>query len=71
MTGQDTFLIIAAGLLAVWWLVKNPEAAKVVGALLLFGLVCFGVAHAQTHERQRHCRRYGRGYQRRHYRRRW
>jgi hypothetical protein len=54
MTDQDTWMMIAAGVLAVWWLVKNPAAAKGIGLVLLVGLVCFGMAHAQTHARRHH-----------------
>ena len=48
MTSQDTTLIVSAGLLALWWLWKHPAAAKGLGLVVLVGLVCFGVAHAQT-----------------------
>jgi hypothetical protein len=65
MTDQDTLLMVAAGLLAVWWLVKHPGAAKGIGLVLLVGLVCFGIAQAQTHARWHHRRGYRQGHHRR------
>jgi hypothetical protein len=69
MTDQNTLLVIAAGLLAIWWLAKNPEAAKGIGLVLLVALIALGVAHAQTRPPRHHRRRYGHGHRRRHYRR--
>jgi hypothetical protein len=65
MTDQETLLMVAAGLLAVWWLVKHPGAAKAIGAVVLVGLVCFGIAHVQTHARRHHRRGYRHGHHRR------
>jgi hypothetical protein len=61
MTGQDTLMVVAAVALAIWWLWEHPEAAKVVGFVLLLGLIGFGAAHAsQTRTRRHHGRRYRR-----------
>jgi hypothetical protein len=54
MTDQDKLMIAATGLVAVWWLWRHPAAARAIGWVVLFGLVCFGVAHAQTHARRQH-----------------
>jgi putative effector of murein hydrolase LrgA (UPF0299 family) len=53
MTDQDMLTIAAVVLLVGWWLWKNPRVAEVVGLVVLFVLICFGVAHAQTHGRRR------------------
>jgi hypothetical protein len=51
MTDQDTLLMLAAGLLAVWWLVQHPGAAKPIGAVVLIGLVCSGAEGSTGNDR--------------------
>jgi hypothetical protein len=51
ITDQDTLIMIAAGLLAIWWLVKHPAATKAIGVVVLIGLVCLGVAHPRREDR--------------------
>jgi hypothetical protein len=69
MTDQDTLLLVAGGLLALWWVVKSPEAVKGIGLVLLVGIIALGVAHAQNHAPRHHRRRHGHGHRRRHHRR--
>jgi hypothetical protein len=38
MTDQDMLTIAVVGVLAVWWLVKHPEAAKGIGLVPFVGL---------------------------------
>jgi hypothetical protein len=54
MTDADMLMGAAVGLLVVWWLVKHPAAAMIIGTVVLVGLACLGVAHAQTHARRQH-----------------
>jgi drug/metabolite transporter (DMT)-like permease len=56
MTDQDTLIAVTAAALTIWWLWEHPEAAKVLGFVLLLGLVGFGVAHASQTRAQRHHR---------------
>jgi hypothetical protein len=65
MTDRETLLMCAAGALALWWLVKHPEAAKVIGVVLLCGLVA---TPAATREQRHHRKGYGRGRHHRRYR---
>jgi drug/metabolite transporter (DMT)-like permease len=67
MTDQDTLMVAAAVALTIWWLWEHPGAAKVLGFVLLLGLVGVGVAHAsQTRgQRHHHRRRYRAGDRRR------
>jgi hypothetical protein len=62
MTDGDLFTIAVVALAIGFWLWEHPAAARGIGMVVLFGLVCFGVAHAQANGR-RHQRRgyYGRG----------
>jgi hypothetical protein len=62
MTDQDTLTAVGVGLVVVWYLWEHPAAARAIGWVVLFGLVCFGVAHAQRHGRRHHRRRYGYGH---------
>jgi hypothetical protein len=65
MTDQDTLTAVAVGLVAGWWLWEHPAAARAIGWVVLFGLVCFGLARAQSLAPRRHHRRgYGQGHHR-------
>jgi hypothetical protein len=57
MTDGDMLAIVVVALAIGCWLWEHPTVAKGIGLVVLFGLVCFGVARAQTHGRERHHRR--------------
>jgi hypothetical protein len=67
MTDGDLFAIVVLVLAVGFWLWEHPAAARGIGMVVLIGLACFGVAHAQRHARQQHHRR---GYAQRDHRRR-
>ena len=49
----------------VWCLWKHPAAARGIGWVVLFGLVCLGVARAQSLSPRHYRRGYGQGGHRR------
>jgi hypothetical protein len=67
MTNEDMITAVGLGALVVWFLWKHPAVARAFGWMVLFGLVCFGIARAQSLAPRRH---YGRGYGQAHHRKR-
>jgi hypothetical protein len=64
MTDQDTLTAIVVVLVAFCCLWERPAVARGIGWVVLFGLVCLGVARAQSLAPPR--RHYRRGYGQRH-----